>query len=151
MAEPIQVSITTEGFQQLDRKLKLLAYPEARGIISKALREGAKVEYKAARLAVHSVTGTLVSNIKVRAGKRKKGYVTIKVSIGKKTWTGDAFYGSFVELGHKLGHRKLGKKRRSIKGEHFLEHTAEETAPKAIEAIFNTTKTLLEQLATAKG
>ena len=146
----VEVEVNNADLAALDRKLKALAYPEARGIVSKSLRAGAKLEQAAAIAAAPTLTGKLKSNIKVRAGKRTKGYVTIHVIIGKKWWTGDAFYGAFVEWGHRLGSRKLGTKRRKIAGEHFLEYTAEETAPAAINLIAETTKTLIEQLAASK-
>lgn len=149
--DPIKAQVKMEGMEELDRKLKLLAFPEARKVISSSLRAGAKVEHQAAKAAVPTLTGKLLQNIKVRAGKRKKNYVTVHVMIGKQYWTGEAWYGAAVEFGHRLGSRKLGNSRKQIPGEHFLEYTAEETAQAVIAKIAETTKTLIEKLATEKA
>ena len=146
----MKVTVKAEGMEELDRKLKLLTFPEIRGIVSKSLRAGAKVAQKEAKELVPVRTGKLKANLKIRAGRKKKGYVSIHVMIGDKYWTGDTWYGAFVEWGHKIGHRRLGNTRTALPGEHFLEYAADESAQKAIKAIVETTKTLLEQLAASK-
>lgn len=50
-------------------------------------------------------TGRLKRSIRVRAAKRRKGVVGVRVVTGKDFFAGETFYGAFREFGHKIGKR----------------------------------------------
>src|SRR4051812_6719809 len=128
MAEGEQIGglVRVEGMKELAAKLDDLESKVVRKVTSQALRAGAKVTLAAAMSTMPVKSGALRGSLKVRAGRYKKGFVSISVGIGKQWFTGDQFYGAFVEFGHRLGRRKLGDKRHKIPGEHPILYAYEE-------------------------
>lgn len=118
--------VQVQGDKQLLRKLERLGRTEANKIIRQGLRAGAKtLQAETKRLAPVGVDkkghkkGTLKRSIKVRALKRKRGRIGVGVTIGEGFFQGEAFYGAFVALGHKLGKRSRGLKRAAARVARF--------------------------------
>ncbi|MDK1104035.1 MAG: HK97 gp10 family phage protein [Actinomycetota bacterium] len=92
------------GLEELLKALGSLPKKVARQAIRKPLREGAKIVLAEAKRNVpKGKTGNLKRSLKVRAGKRKKGTISIRVVTSEGWFKGDTFYGAFVEYGtHKM-------------------------------------------------
>jgi HK97 gp10 family phage protein len=101
--------IRIDGLAELDRKLKLLPKKVAGKISRKALRAGSKVILKEAKALAPVATGTLKASLKVKSGKRKRGFVSVQVQTADGDYRGETFYGAFLEYGHKSGKRNQGK------------------------------------------
>lgn len=71
----------------------------------RALRAAAKPVLRDAKLFVNTRTGTLEDSLRIRAGRRRRNSVSIRVMTADGFFKGDAFYGAFVEYGHRLGKR----------------------------------------------
>src|SRR5665213_1584272 len=78
-----------KGIEDLNRKLQ-------NKIIRTGLRAGAKVWKSAAQGETPSRTRKLRRSIKVRAGKRSKGSISVTVGMSAKDYTGEAFYGCLL-------------------------------------------------------
>jgi hypothetical protein len=159
--------LKVSGIGEIDRRLRDLAYPEQRGVISKGLRAGAKILRAEAQSLVPVKTGLLKRSINVRAGKRNRfGAVSMRVTTGQATFVGDSWYGGAIEFGWKAGSRKkaggvirtkrglrklaIGNARRQIPGYHYMEYAFQEKSQAAVDAVAETWKQLLDQL-TAGG
>lgn len=94
--------------KKLQKKLKLLPKNVAKKALRKSCRAGAKIFATQIKADVPVKTGFLKSQVKVRAGKRSRLYMKVNATTGdpKKAAmnTGEAFYGSFVELLHNGKH-----------------------------------------------
>jgi len=139
---PQSESIELVGAKELERILLSLDAKVARKLSSKALRAGAKVIQAEAVNLAPVKSGALRNAIKVRAGKNKKGFRSIRVAIGEKWFTGDQFYAAFIEMGWKHGSRKLGNKRKQIPGLHFMEKAAHNKMNEAVAVVTDTLKEL---------
>lgn len=102
--------IKTKGFKELDEELARLPLKFQRKIMSKAVRESAKVVQRDARsrapkrvdewegMDYPTPPGTLKKNIKIERKKRgPKDEITDIVTHGRGAW-----YGRLVELGHRI-------------------------------------------------
>lgn len=58
-----------------------------------------------AKNAVPKQTGALRKSIKVRALKRSRVRVGVRIGMAEKDFTGETFYGSFLEYGWRVGKR----------------------------------------------
>ena len=112
MAAFDQLQIRVEGWEVVAARLKALGPKLARKVIRQALRNGAKIINAEAVANVDKDnapewqdTGNLKRAIRVRAGKRRRGYITVKSTVGKAWFKGETFYGAFREWGHKIGKR----------------------------------------------
>lgn len=85
--------------RKLNRKLKTLEAKVEKKITRQALRAGAKVIAKEAKARAPVDTGMLRSKIKVWALKRSRKRIGVLVGTSAKEYTGDQFYGAFVEYG----------------------------------------------------
>jgi hypothetical protein len=144
-------TVSVEGFKELDAALKSLdpeKDPNADRIVGRGLKTAANVVVVAARQGIHSVSGLTVANLKARPGKRRKGFRSYVAGVSSKWYSGDQFYFSFVEFGHKQGSRRLGASRKQIPGEHAIEYAFDQTAPTALMIM---QKTMLEIIAKAKA
>lgn len=124
-----------EGLEKVLGKLSELQKKAANATTRKALRAGAKVIQAAVVEREPEVTGLMKAATKVTAGRRRKGVISVLVSIGKKWFAGKAFYAAFVDMGHRQGKRKLGDKRKLIPGRHFMEAGFDASKGAAMEAI----------------
>lgn len=109
-------SLQLQGFDEFQRRLRLLPKKVAGKAVRQALREGAKIIQAEAKARVPVRTGTLKKSIKVRAAKgRKRGEAAIAVTTGQGDFVGDTFYGAFLEYGHKLGSRRSSEATKSLR------------------------------------
>jgi HK97 gp10 family phage protein len=115
-----QFVITIRNADQVVARLNKLG-DDARKVISRALRDGAKVIQQSASGLVNTGPGRtapgthLKDQIKVRSGRvRDNSQVRLLVTTGDTTgsttdesamYRGKYFYGAFVEFGHALGRR----------------------------------------------
>ena len=138
------IRIQVRGGASLSRKLNALANTEMKKIIRKALRSGAKVILPVARAnAPVGATGNLRKSIKIRAAKRSRRYVALNVTLGKRFFVGDEFYGAFQEFGWKTGKRG-SVKRRAVAGKHFLQRAADTKGKAAGDVVVRTAWDLLK-------
>ncbi len=92
------MAMTITGINELYDKLYGLPIKTRKKMGKASLRAGAKLIQSAARTLSPDRTGTLERNIKVRAGKSKGDWISIKVGIQTRD-TDPAFYATFVQLG----------------------------------------------------
>lgn len=115
------VSFELQGGPQLERALHELPPRIGKRVINQALRAGAKVVAEGARQLVPVQSGRLKRSIKVRALRRSRRSFGVSVQtgavggrggrlstseLGGLRAGGDAYYGGFVEFGHRIGRRK---------------------------------------------
>lgn len=101
MSEHVDISLKVEGLEKVMQAFNSLSKNMAGKAMRKALRDGAKVVADEARNLCPVDTGRLRDSIRVRAGRRKKDYIRMVVISGKgdRLFSGETYYGSFVELG----------------------------------------------------
>jgi hypothetical protein len=148
------ISVSVDGFKELDAALKSLdpeLDPSADRIIGRGLKSAAGLTVVATRSNIHSVSGASAANLKVRPGKRKRGYKSYLAGFGAAWYVGDQFYDAFLEFGHKQGHRRLGSARRDVAGEHPLQFGFEETAPQALDVMCKTMLEIIEKARAKRG
>lgn len=101
-------AVVITGVKQIDRRLKNLEPKIQRKVIRQSMRKGMKPVLALAREIAPELTGLMKSNIKLRAGKRKRGRISIEVRVDsaegltKTTSSGEkVFYPAVVEWGDK--------------------------------------------------
>lgn len=129
-----EAGLNVAGLQETKQALEALGIKTEKKIIRKGLRAGAKIVQAACQSEAPKLTGFMASKIKVRSGKAGKGKLAVTVGVGAKDFKGDAFYGAFVEYGHRVGSRRLGDKRKLVPANNFLERGAQASAQSAIDA-----------------
>ncbi len=134
------INIEIQGVEELRRKLLALEPKIAKKVLRKALRAGAKiVQARAKQNIPQGGTGVLSRSLKVRAMRRtRRQRIGVAVETREGWYKGEAFYGAFVEFGHRQGSRKLGDARKQIEGKHYIEKAAEQTKD-AVTALLTTT------------
>jgi HK97 gp10 family phage protein len=132
------MSFEVSGLKESLEALKGLEPKLSKGIVRKGLRAGAKVVSQATKAAAPELTGTLKKGIKVKAGKRKKGFLSYVVGVGKAWFSGPAFYAAFVAFGHKVGSRKLGGSRKQIPANDFMTKGYDQSKNAALTAVIST-------------
>jgi len=110
----MKMEVEMRGFKELEKSLLQLETKVAKKVVRQALRAGGKILLKAVKQKVPVDTGELKKNIKVKAGKRKKGQASIFVGTSEKNYSGPYFYASFVEYGHLQGSRNIAKANREF-------------------------------------
>jgi HK97 gp10 family phage protein len=166
------VSLDLSGLEQIGQKLDRLDNNVRKNIARKALRAGLKpilTEAKRNAPVGHYLypseqarrrAGSLVRSIAIRSGRSTRDSVALRVGLGKKWFVGDQFYAAFLEFGWRPGKRsgagllvdkkgrtrrvRVGSIRSEIPGEHFMEHSYEESKPSAIAEMSSTFLTELE-------
>ena len=134
----MQLEITLPGAQAIIDHLTGLGGRVAKKVVGQALRAGAKVVHEAAVASVPRRSGTFAGSLRVRSMRRRRGGVGMQVRTQEGWYRGDAFYGAFVEFGHKVGRRPTtggADARRAIPGRHDIEKATERVAPAATDAI----------------
>lgn len=139
------VTVKIEGAEAIARSLKELPNKVSKGIMRKALRAGAKIVLAKARANAPKRTGALARSLKVRAGKTKRGKISIVVQSKEGDFKGDQFYGAIVELGRKSGSRRQRTGRKQIKGKFFLHAAYKETKDAAANAVAETAVAEIEK------
>jgi HK97 gp10 family phage protein len=144
------MSLDTKNIQGADSVVAMLNKLDADApkFIAKANRAGAKLLKTAAEGEAPVRSGFLKSQIRIRtSNKKSKGVYRATVGVGKKDWTGEAFYASFVLWGHKAGPRTLGDSRKEVPANDFLKRTGASSGEAAADAVIDSLKTSIE----AKG
>ncbi len=127
--------IKVQGSQAIQDGLKELGKTVSRKVIVKGLRDGAKINRTQAVALAPVRSGAMKRALKVRAGKRRSGVISILVSCGKKLFVGPLFYAGFVVFGHRAGGRKLGDGRKIIKANDFITRAFNATKGDAVTVI----------------
>ena len=98
--------------RQVDRIVKMLTGMPAKirnKILRRELRNAAKKLKPPARSATPVASGKLRRSVKVRAAKRSRKGIGVLVGYNDKPYSGDTFYGAFLEWGYRWGKRKSAK------------------------------------------
>jgi HK97 gp10 family phage protein len=134
-----KITIVLTGDSALNAKLNELTSKQAKEAIRKAARPALQGTLAAARSLAPKRTGRMAKNIKIRAIKRSRSRVGMRVTLSKEgDYTGKAFYGAFNNYGWKTGSRRRPaskrkpEERRQIEGTRFLNKAAEQTRNSAI-------------------
>ncbi len=128
-------SVKIEGGEAVVAMLRKVAGPKAKAAIRKGTRAGAKIVAARAKQLIPAVErkdrygrvtyGNLRKAVKVKAMKRSRsGWIgsTVTVDGGGLGYTGDEFYGAFVEFGTKR-----------MSARQYFKHAAEQTQEAAID------------------
>ena len=116
------------GLDELLKALQSLPKEVARQAIRKPLREGAKIVLAEAKRNVpKGKTGNLKRSLKVRAGKRKKGTISIRVVTSEGWFKGETYYGGFIEYGTGERFHKSGKSVGTVEARHFIKRAYDTT------------------------
>jgi HK97 gp10 family phage protein len=105
-------AVELTGDKELDAYFKQLPTSVAKGGMRKATRQVAKFVREIAIGMAPEDTGALIASLKVRAAPRRKHkpwLVSTSVRVGGGLFTGDTFYGGFLELGTVDRQHKSGK------------------------------------------
>jgi HK97 gp10 family phage protein len=92
-------SFVITGIKEIDRALAELEKNTAKKVIRQAMRKACKPLKAQVEADAPRVTGTLASNVKIKAIKKSRTKMGIRVQIGAKDYTGKTFYAAFVEYG----------------------------------------------------
>jgi len=105
----IEAKLVDFQVRALQRMLENVPKKLRNKILRQELRKGAKILVPPSKAATTVRTGTLRRAVKVRAQKRSQKSVGVFVGYSEKGFTGDTFYGAFLEWGWRGGRRKSGK------------------------------------------
>ncbi|MDE2101263.1 MAG: HK97 gp10 family phage protein [Patescibacteria group bacterium] len=133
-------SIAIKGLTELEQKLKLIPIKLRKSAMRKALRAGGKIILAATKQQAPVASGLLESELKLRAYKNKKGFMSVRIGTGKKGNPGPAFYATFVELGykHRGGHQ--------VPANPFMKRASDSAKDEAGRAVVDTLQTQLAEL-----
>lgn len=147
-----------EGIEEFINKLKELDAKIQKKHLRTSLRAGAKIIQKQMKEDAPEKTGQLRKEIKVKAGRSGKGFISVAVAIGQKAQKAKAWYAGFVDLGHFLGKRlrgkftreqyhrlSLGVGRKFVPGTHFAEKAFESSKDAAQQAAVDKLAELIEE------
>lgn len=122
-----KIEVVLTGDKKLNRKLKKLTGKDQKKVVRKATRKAIKPIQKQAKQNIrsHRESGKLEKSIKVRAVKRTRRGIGVRVTTGRagNDFDGETFYGAFVEYGHKTGARGSSG-RRDVKALRFMANAA---------------------------
>jgi HK97 gp10 family phage protein len=104
----IEAKLVDVQVRALQRMLENVPKKLRNKILRQELRKGAKALVPPSKAATPARTGKLRRAVKVRAQKRSQKSVGVFVGYSEKGFTGDTFYGSFLEWGWRGGKRKSG-------------------------------------------
>ena len=115
-----KATIVLTGDKKLNRKLAKLAGKDAKKVIRKAIRPALKPIQKQAKQNVrkHRKSGQLEKSIKTRSIKRTRRGIGARVTTGTAStdFSGETYYGAFVEFGHGKPARRGSAGRRRCPG-----------------------------------
>jgi HK97 gp10 family phage protein len=94
-------NFTITGIKEIDRALQELEKNVAKKVIRQAMRKAMKPVKQQVEANAPRVTGKLAGNVKIKAIKKSRTKIGIRVQIGAKEFTGETFYGAFLEYGTK--------------------------------------------------
>jgi len=112
VADIASIQVFAEGWEKVAADLRGLGKKLQNKVLRQALRSGARPILNAAKANIQSDnapewedTGQLMRSIKIRAIKRSRNRVGIRVGTAEGWFRGNTFYGAFREFGHKIGKR----------------------------------------------
>lgn len=105
-------TISLQGAAQLQKTLDELPRKVSKRIANKAMMAGSEVVLARAEQLVPVKTGFLRDSLIIRPGKRRRNMVRFIVGTLDDNYQGDTFYAAFVEFGHRIGKRKLRKRKK---------------------------------------
>ncbi len=116
-----------KGGLELLRKLEQFPRTVQRKLLRQAIRDGARPILAAAKANAPVLTGALKASLRLRVRKNvKPGVYAVQIQAGKYgEFRGDQFYAAFLELGHRLGHRRLGNSRAIVPANPFMRRAAD--------------------------
>jgi hypothetical protein len=102
-----KITVTLTGSESLNRKLLELTSTQAKAAIRSAARPALQPTLQAARSLCPARDGKLRKSIKIRAIRRSRTRVGMRLTTGKSdnAFSGKTFYGGFIEWGWKTGTR----------------------------------------------
>ena len=115
-----QFKVVVTGIPSIDRRLKTLPTRVQKKVANRAMRAAMKIVAKVIKALAPYITGTLRSNVVVRAGlKRRRSEVSIDARIDANAETKrtsaktgkTVFYPAIVEY---------GRKKQGIEGDHYM-------------------------------
>lgn len=120
---PVGFSLVELGSKELEAAMADLSKNIQRRVVAKALKKGAEIVLKRARELVPVETGRLRDSLRIRQRRGKRDKIDLSVpeviittsegqDVAGGLFTGDAWYGGFVEYGHAVRGKK---KRRKVK------------------------------------
>lgn len=129
-----KITYVITGDEAINRKLAKLTSKQAKSVFRKSARPALKPVLAEARSQAPTKTGTLRRSIKIKALKRSRSAIGLRITTGTDTsdFQGRAFYGGFQEYGWKVGSRNLGDNRTQVKGLHFMRNAARKKQAEAI-------------------
>ena len=125
------ISIKLVGAERLQRMLKDVPAKDAKKAIRTGARAGSKIITAKAKQLAPVRSGAVRRAIRTRAAERRRRYVGTVTRIGAGFFVGKEFYGSFAELGHHVGNRKLGAARKWVEGQSFMRRAASQNKDRA--------------------
>lgn len=149
--------VTVIGDKEVIARMKALPEKLFKKMERQGLRSGAKIVEQACKANVPKDTGAWLSSIKVRAGKRRKGQISVVVGSAEGWFKGDQFYAGFVEFGHKIGKRPSRKRsfwtgkrpvdnRKEVPGKHPMEKAYDATKQDALGMVEASVMASLEEV-----
>jgi len=92
--------VTSQGFEEIDRRFRRLGHRKATSIMKRSLRAGGKLIVKSAKSKINRRSGTLARSIGQVTRKGKLGQVRVTIAARKgKSKRNDGWYAHFVEFG----------------------------------------------------
>lgn len=147
-------NVTTRitGFAQWRSQLQTLESKVRNKSVRQGMRKGAKILTAEAARNAPKRTGDMAKAIKVKAGKRRRGWITLVVQIGGKNYVGKRFYGAFQEFGwvfktakfhnrqKRILRRVSSSEGKKIPGKHFMENAAKSKEAEVYNAMVDSIK-----------
>lgn len=130
------IAINKKQLAQIVKMARGLPVALRNKIIRQELRKAAKLTIlptAKARMPVR--TGLLRKSLKIRAIKRSRVNSGVRVALSSKDFTGETFYGGFIEYGFRVGARKKkgeADNRRQISGQEVMRSTAKDRGDSAV-------------------
>jgi HK97 gp10 family phage protein len=139
----IEAKLVDFQVRALQRMLENVPKKLRNKILRQELRKGAKILVPPSKAATPVRTGTLRRAVKVRAQKRSQKSVGVFVGYSEKGFTGDTFYGAFLEWGWRGGKRlsaaqiRSGRTDTRVKqpGRFFLTRVANRRGPAVLTSV----------------
>lgn len=144
--------LVVTGDKQLTRQLNALGGPKAKEFHRKASRKAAKPILDKAKQVVSAKTGRLRKSLTIRAAKRSRKSIGVRVTQREGAFKGDAFYGGFQEMGWRPGKRSRQSRRkrgrdertRKVPGKWQMRQAGTEAEGKAVQVYESEVKTLID-------
>ena len=140
----IQAQLNPRQMAAINRMLLTLPKKIRNKILRQEMRKEAKALVAPSKAATPVRTGLLRKSVKVRAQKRTRSSLGVLVGYSEKAFTGDTFYGAFLEWGWQLGKRPSKRiagtsadTRKKIPGRRMLGKVADKFGPSLLTRLAN--------------